>query len=54
MAFGSYDESEQEQPKKNDDDNSEGVTDEIKGENSEYDGKETVEKKNLKDMMKHL
>ena len=55
MGFGSYDESEQEQPRQNDEeDTGETVTNEVKGENSEHDGKATMADKSTEEMMRHL
>ena len=50
MGFGSYDESEQEQPGDRDDDNGEAVT--KVGESS--DGSDTLEDESISDMMGHL
>lgn len=43
MGFGSYDESEQEQDTGNEEDTGENVTSQIKGENSKYEGTDSVE-----------
>lgn len=54
MGFGSYDESEQEQPDMKKEDDGETVTGEIKGENSEHDGKDKTTDETTEEMLKHL
>lgn len=54
MGFGSYDESEQEKPDKSDVDYGEDMTREIKGESSEWSGKDSTTDESKEDMMKHL
>jgi len=50
MGFGSYDESEQEQPSEDEQDNGESVTKQGVGIN----GNDSIEDESTSDMMKHL
>lgn len=52
MGFGSYDESEQEQPKGDEEDTGEDYTEEIKG--KEYKGESKTEADSTEELMKHL
>lgn len=54
MGFGSYDESDQEQPKQDDEESGEDFTEIIKGTNSDAKGKESVKESSVEDMMEHL
>lgn len=55
MGFGSYDESEQEQPGDKDQEaNGEDVTDDIKGDSQTHHGSEELEYNSDEEMFKHL
>lgn len=52
MGFGSYDESEQEQPREVDDEAGEDETESFH--TADYEGSDGMADKDTKDMMKHL